>query len=61
MKLTDTSYDAMRKPEFLTPNDFAYLLQVMNRLVEQGIITARHKEETARRIAEEYELSFLYI
>jgi DNA-binding PadR family transcriptional regulator len=49
------------KPELLTPNDFAYLLQVMNRLVEQGIITVRHKEETARRIAEEYELAPLYI
>lgn len=53
--------NAKTKPDFLTPNDFAYLLQVMNRLVEQGIITVRHKEETARRIAEEYELAPLYI
>lgn len=53
--------DIKNKPEFLTPNDFAYLLQVMNRLVEQGVITTRHKEEAAKRIAEEYELSPIYI
>lgn len=53
--------DTNNKPKLLTPNDFAYLLQVMNRLVEQGIITMQHKEETARRIAEEYELAPLYI
>ena len=49
------------KSEILTPNDFTYLLQVMSRLVAQGIITERHKEETARCIAEEYELLPLYI
>ena len=49
------------KPATLSQNDFAYLLQVMNRLIEQGIITQQHKEETARRIAEDYELPQLYI
>lgn len=47
----------------ITPNivDFATLLQMMNTLVSRGKITQKQKEITAQRIAEQYELSPLYL
>lgn len=47
----------------IAPNivDFATLLQMMNTLVSKGKITQRQKEITAQRIAEQYELSPLYL
>ncbi|MFB0919859.1 MAG: hypothetical protein QMB62_03105 [Oscillospiraceae bacterium] len=41
--------------------DYGYLLLMMNRLIELGLITEEHKARTARRIAEENELSLLLI
>ena len=41
--------------------DYGYLLLMMNRLIELGLITEEHKTRTARRITEENELSLLLI
>jgi hypothetical protein len=41
--------------------DFGYLLLMMNHLVELGLITEEHKARAAQRIADENELSLLFI